>query len=120
MTLRIGTEVRDTLASGGAVVALESTGDKEVLAKLAREIAMHVASANPQAMDAAGLDPAVVESAVAHALESARAAGVRGAAVTPFLLAAVERETGGRSLATNLALLESNAALAAEIAVALH
>ena len=66
------------------------------------------------------LDPAVVESAVAHALESARAAGVRGAAVTPFLLAAVERETGGRSLATNLALLESNAALAAEIAVALH
>ena len=43
------------------IVALESTGDKEVLGKLAREIAMHVASANPQAMDAAGLDPAVVE-----------------------------------------------------------
>jgi pseudouridylate synthase len=44
---------------------------------------------------------------------------VRGAAVTPFLLAAVERETGGRSLATNLALLEENAALAAEIAAEL-
>jgi elongation factor Ts len=43
------------------IVALESTGDKEVLGKLAREIAMHVASANPQAMDSAGLDPAVVE-----------------------------------------------------------
>jgi hypothetical protein len=36
--------------------------------------------------------------------------------VTPYLLAAVERETGGRSLAANLALLEQNAALAAEIA----
>ncbi len=69
---------------------------------------------------AAALDADLVESAVAHALESARAAGVRGAAVTPFLLAAVERETGGRSLATNLALLEANAGLAAEIAVALH
>lgn len=69
---------------------------------------------------AAALDHDLVEGAVAHALEAARAAGVRGAAVTPFLLAAVERETGGRSLATNLALLESNAALAAEIAVALH
>jgi hypothetical protein len=44
---------------------------------------------------------------------------VRGAAVTPFLLAAVERATGGRSLAANLALLERNAALAAEIAVAI-
>jgi pseudouridine-5'-phosphate glycosidase len=41
---------------------------------------------------------------------------VRGAGVTPHLLAAVERATGGRSLAANLALLERNAALAAEIA----
>ena len=44
---------------------------------------------------------------------------MRGAAVTPFLLAAVERATHGRSLAANLALLEHNATLAAEIAVAL-
>jgi pseudouridine-5'-phosphate glycosidase len=73
----------------------------------------------PPPADAA-LDAQLVEAAVAHALEGARTAGVRGAAVTPFLLAAVERETGGRSLATNLALLEANAALAAEIAVALH
>jgi pseudouridine-5'-phosphate glycosidase len=39
--------------------------------------------------------------------------------VTPFLLAAVERATGGRSLTANLALLEANAGLAAAIAVAL-
>ncbi|NUQ21841.1 MAG: pseudouridine-5'-phosphate glycosidase, partial [Gemmatimonadaceae bacterium] len=56
-----------------------------------------------------------VERAVAHAVEQ----GVRGAAMTPMLLAAVERETEGKSLAANLALLENNAALAAEIAVAL-
>ena len=61
----------------------------------------------------------LVNGAIARALEGARAAGVRGAAVTPYLLGAVERETGGRSLAANLALLEANAALAGEIAVAL-
>ena len=65
------------------------------------------------------LDSDVVAEAVEQALALARAAGVRGAAVTPFLLAAVERATHGRSLAANLALLESNAGLAAEVAVAL-
>lgn len=71
----------------------------------------------PPARDA--LEAGEVEAAVAEALEEARAIGVRGAAITPVLLAGVERRTGGRSLAANLALLEANAALAAEIAVAL-
>lgn len=68
---------------------------------------------------AQALDRTAVEHAVDQALALARTAGVRGGAVTPFLLAAVERATAGRSLVANLALLESNAALAAEIAVAL-
>ncbi len=68
----------------------------------------------------AALPREVVERAVAESVEAARAAGVRGGAVTPFLLAAVERATGGRSLETNIALLESNARLAAEISVALR
>ncbi len=61
----------------------------------------------------------LVEEAVGRAMEEARRDGVRGAATTPYLLAAVERATGGRSLAANLALLERNAALGSEIAVAL-
>jgi pseudouridine-5'-phosphate glycosidase len=61
----------------------------------------------------------VVDDAVRTALDEARQGGVRGAAVTPYLLAAVERATGGRSLRTNLGLLEENAALAGAIAVAL-
>lgn len=71
----------------------------------------------PPAADA--LDPTDVEQAVAEALESARREGIRGAAITPYLLSRVERATGGRSLRANLALLEANAALAAAIAVAL-
>jgi pseudouridine-5'-phosphate glycosidase len=61
----------------------------------------------------------LVDDAVTLALDEARRSGVRGAAVTPYLLAAVERATGGRSLRTNLGLLEENAALAGAIAVAL-
>jgi len=57
-----------------------------------------------------------VDEAVVSALGEARRSGISGAAVTPFLLAAVERATGGRSLRTNLGLLEANAALAGEIA----
>jgi pseudouridine-5'-phosphate glycosidase len=68
---------------------------------------------------AAALDAGLVDDAVAEALDEARGAGVRGAAVTPFLLSRVERATGGRSLAANLALLEENAVLAGKIAAAL-
>ena len=46
------------------------------------------------------------------------AAGVTGKAVTPFLLAAMAEETGGRSLESNLDLLEDNARVAAQVAVA--
>lgn len=65
------------------------------------------------------LSVSVVEVATQHALSAARAAGVRGGAVTPFLLAEMERLTDGASVQANLALLESNASLAASIAAAL-
>ena len=68
---------------------------------------------------AVALDARLVEMAVETAVAAASSAGVFGAHLTPFLLAEVERATGGRSLAANLGLLEANAALAAEIAVAL-
>jgi pseudouridylate synthase len=68
---------------------------------------------------AVALPRELVDRAVVTALEDARRSGIRGAAVTPYLLAAVERSTGGRSLRANLGLLEENAALAGTIAVAL-
>lgn len=52
--------VADGLGKIGVLVALESSGDVDELAGLGRQIAMHVAASNPQAVDAAGLDPAVV------------------------------------------------------------
>jgi pseudouridine-5'-phosphate glycosidase len=101
-----------------------STDDPAVVARAFRS---HRTLGRPGAMlvvqppsATVALDAAVVEASVTVALAEARAAAVTGAAVTPFLLQAVERSTAGASLAANLALLESNAALAARIAVALR
>ena len=44
----------------GVIVALESAGKTDELAVLGKQLAMHVAAANPQELDPAGLDPAVV------------------------------------------------------------
>ncbi len=61
----IGQYVHNSIGDGlgkiGVIVALESTGDKDALTELGRKIAMHVAAAGPLALDASGIDPAVLE-----------------------------------------------------------
>jgi len=56
---------------------------------------------------------------IASALETARAKGIEGKAVTPFLLGEILELTDGESLKTNIALVLNNARLAARIAAAL-
>ena len=65
------------------------------------------------------LDPVRIEAAIEGAVGSARAAGVGGKELTPYLLDRVADATGGESLAANAALLVNNAGVAADIAVAL-
>lgn len=59
----------------GVLVALESTADPERLAELGKQIAMHVAASNPQAVTADRIDPAVVERERAIFADQARASG---------------------------------------------
>ncbi|MGH6842462.1 MAG: translation elongation factor Ts [Methylocella sp.] len=88
----IGQYVHNALAEGlgkiGVLVALESSAGRQVLAPLGRLIALHVAAANPLALDSAGLDPAIVarEKAVlagknagkpAHVLEKIVESGLK-------------------------------------------
>ena len=54
-------QVSDGLGKIGVLVALESAGNADELAAVGRQVAMHIASANPLAIDAAGVDPAVVK-----------------------------------------------------------
>ena len=65
------------------------------------------------------LPAALVDDAVASALAQAKREGIRGAAVTPFLLGAVLTATEGKSLRANLGLLEENARLAGAVAASL-
>jgi pseudouridine-5'-phosphate glycosidase len=69
--------------------------------------------------DGVALDRDVVADAVSACEEAAVRQGVRGKEVTPFLLSCLAERTGGQSLRANLALLECNAGLAAEVASAL-
>jgi pseudouridine-5'-phosphate glycosidase len=84
--------------------------------RLGRRQALLVVQPLPEAV---ALPQALIDDAVLAALEEARRTGVRGSAVTPFLLGAVLRATEGRSLQANLGLLEANASLASRIAVEL-
>jgi pseudouridine-5'-phosphate glycosidase len=64
------------------------------------------------------MDAGEVAAAARACEERAGREGVRGKDVTPFLLGCIAERTFGASLEANLALLESNASLAAEVAVA--
>jgi len=59
----------------GVLVGLESSGDKGKLAALGKQLAMHVAHSNPQAMTADALDPAAVERERGVLAEQAKASG---------------------------------------------
>jgi pseudouridine-5'-phosphate glycosidase len=65
------------------------------------------------------LDGAEIETRIAEAVRQAEAEGITRKDLTPFLLGRILQLTGGRSLVANIALIKHNAALAAEIAVAL-
>ena len=59
-----------------------------------------------------------VEPLIAEGLAAAREGGVRGQAVTPFVLAFLHERSGGRTLEVNRRLVADNATLAAEVALA--
>jgi pseudouridine-5'-phosphate glycosidase len=67
-------------------------------------------------LDNAALPRDEAEAAIARAISDSEAAGVHGPAATPFVLARVAELTGGRSVTANLALIENNARVAADIA----
>ena len=63
------------------------------------------------------LDPAYMSKIIQQALDAAEIKGIKGKAVTPFLLAKVKELTAGESLVSNVALVLNNARLASKIAL---
>jgi elongation factor Ts len=81
----IAAYMHNTIAPGlgkiGVIVALESTGDAAKLKSFGKQVAMHIAAANPQAVDIAGLDPAFVERERAVLTEQAKESGKPAAVI---------------------------------------
>ena len=85
-------------------------------AKWALGLAGGIIIANP-VPEAYAMPSAKIETAIRRALAEAEARGVKGKAITPFLLSRIEELTEGKSLEANIQLVINNARLAAEVAV---
>lgn len=105
--LRLGLRVDDAAAAARGFLLQRSIGS-----------AGGALLCNPPPADVALLR-AEVDGWVAQGLADAEQAGVRGAAVTPFVLSRLLSVSGGRTLVTNRALALDNARVAGEVAQAL-
>lgn len=84
--------------------------------RLGLEAALVVAVPVPEGFE---VDEGLMEESLSEALAEAASRGVAGRELTPFLLTHMSRRSGGATLRANLALLENNARVAADVAVAL-
>jgi pseudouridine-5'-phosphate glycosidase len=102
-----------------APLRLDSAEDigQMMRAKWALGLAGGISIANP-IPEADEIPVATIERAIEEALHEMAARKIAGKDATPFMLAKVNEITGGDSLKANIALVENNARLAAEIAVA--
>ncbi len=71
----IHNQVVPGMGKQGVLVALESTGDKDQLAALGKQLAMHVAAAQPLAVDRDGVDPSELDREREILSDQARASG---------------------------------------------
>lgn len=101
--------------------SVESAAQAAALLRAQREQGVHrgaVIVANPLPPEEQ-LDPVLHDRVLAEGLAKLEHDGITGKAVTPYLLAHFHSSTEGQSLAVNVRIILRNAALAAQIAVAL-
>jgi pseudouridine-5'-phosphate glycosidase len=110
-----------TRRSGLPVDARADSGEEVARVARARDVlgleaALVVTVPVPEGFE---VDEQVMEESLSEALSVAAARGVTGRELTPFLLAHMSWRSGGATLRANVALLENNARVGAEIAVSL-
>lgn len=113
-----GFYVRDSGCAVDAVASAEHAA-AVIHARDALGLRGAVLVANPVA-ERDQVEPGLHDRVLVTAEREAAAAGVRGRALTPFLLDHMHRATEGRSLETNIAVYLGNAAVASAIALAVH
>jgi elongation factor Ts len=111
-------QVAPGLGKIGVLVALESAAPSETLAKLGKDIAMHVAAANPLALDADSLDPALIERERAIAIEKAKESGKPEAIVEKMVEGGLAKFRKEHALLTQLFVMDGKTPVAEVVATA--
>jgi elongation factor Ts len=102
----------------GVLLGLESEAPADVLEPLGRQLAMHVAAANPQALDETGLDPALVERERAIAREKAAASGKPAEIIEKMIEGGVRKFAAENSLLSQLFVIDGKSKVADVVAAA--
>jgi elongation factor Ts len=114
--------VHNATASGlgkiGVLVGIESSAPAATLEALGKQLAMHIAAANPLALDADGLDPAVVERERAIAREKAAGSGKPADIIEKMIEGGVRKYAQENALLTQVFVIDGKSKVADVVAAA--
>jgi len=102
----------------GVLVALESAASADALQALGKQLAMHIAAANPQALDADSLSPALVERERGIALEKAKESGKPANIVEKMVDGAIAKFRKDNALLSQLFVIDNKTPVADVVAAA--
>jgi elongation factor Ts len=102
----------------GVLVALESAANAEALQTLGKQLAMHIAAANPLALNAEDLDPALLERERAIAVEKANESGKPANIVEKMVEGAMAKFRKEHSLVSQLFVMDNKTPVADVVAAA--
>jgi elongation factor Ts len=91
----------------GVLVALDSSGDKAALQALGKQLAMHIAAANPLALRGEDLDPAMMERERAIAMEKANESGKPAEIVSKMVDGAMAKFRKENALLSQLFVMDN-------------
>ncbi len=107
-----------SLGKIGVLVALESSAGADVLEPLGKQLAMHIAAAFPQALDADGLDPEVLERERKIAAEKAAESGKPADVQAKMVDGAVKKYAKENALLSQLSVMDNKTPIADVVAQA--
>ena len=97
----------------GVLVAIDSDiADKDALMAIGKQVAMHVAAANPLALSAEDIDPALLERERAIAAEKAAASGKPADIVERMIDGAVKKFAGEQALLSQVFVIDGKSKVA--------
>ncbi|HUE78570.1 MAG TPA: translation elongation factor Ts [Sphingomicrobium sp.] len=102
----------------GVLVALESNAPGDILQPLGKQLAMHIAAANPLALDAASLSPALIERERGIAMEKAKESGKPAAIVEKMVEGSIGKFRKDNALLSQLFVIDNKTPVAEVVAAA--